>query len=198
MKYLVQLFKSAKHIEKPEYITEVRNEVGNFKNILSKTGFLSENTIFLPEKLNSRVSNQNNLIIIQDIKGLTHSDKQQYSDNFHQGQNQCTFELFEFRILESTKLEIWFKYNPIIGLPKRENHKIAELSAGEYIRFKINGMHDFTLTGRKQRTFSEFDFIIQFAGTAKNIEYMNSHKLEVLKLVSNVECKIINERKILP
>lgn len=197
MKFLIQIFKSAGHIEKPDYNTQARNEVGDFKDFISSTGFLSGNTIILPEKLNSLVSNQHNLIIIQDAKDYQNAGKQPpMHETFHQGQNQCSFELFDFRVIDDLNLEVSFKYNEVIGLPKRDNHKIALLSEGESIRFSINGMHDFTLTGRKQRTFSEFDYIIQFVGMAKTIDFIDNTGIQILKTIPE-KYKVINERKLL-
>lgn len=219
---LIQIFKSVERIEKPDYDTTSRQSVGDWENIVSKTGFLKDGTITLPIESKNEPNIKNaDLIIIQDIKGFDaflinkYWDNSQFPDWFKNSHKEyChstnlqlkgfsfltrhwNFEIFEFRKTDGECFEVWLKYTDAIGFPKRENHKIAELKIGKPIRFKINGKSDFTMTGRKQRTFSEFDYIIEYVGTADKIQYKELNKIETSKAVPVTDCKLIDERKIL-
>ncbi|MCF8232766.1 MAG: hypothetical protein K9J27_11310 [Bacteroidales bacterium] len=219
---VIQIFKSVDRIEKPDYDTASRQSVGVWETIVSKTGFLKEDTINLPIecKNDPKVKNAD-LIIIQDIKGFDPFlvnkswDSSQFPEWFKNSRKEYlntvnlhlkgfsihskpwTFEIFDMRKTHNDSIEVWLKYSDTIGIPKRENHKIAELKVGKPIRFKINGKADFTLTGRKQRTFSEFDYILEYIGTGDKIEYKELNKIETSKTIPVTDCKVIDERKIL-
>ena len=216
---ILQIFKTAIQIEKPDYNTKTRQAIGNWDSVSSKTGYLSDTTLFLPTdcKQNPAVKNAD-LLIIQDIYGFdpftvdksldssdwfTKSTKERLlADNlqlkaFTILSKPWTFELFEFKRLDNDNVEIWFNYADSIGIPKRQNHKIAELKKGQSIRYKVNGKDDFTMTGRKQRTFSEYDFVFHFIGTANKIEFKNLNKIVTTKTIPKQDSKLIDERKIL-
>lgn len=219
---VVQIYKSVDRIEKPDYDTTSRQSVGVWETIVSKTGFLNEGIITLPieSKNDPKVKNAD-LIIIQDIKGFDPFvvnkswDNSQFHEWFKNSRKEYlnsvnlqlkgfsilskpwTFEIFELKRTDNDCIEVWLNYSDTIGIPKRESHKIAELKVGKPIRFKINGKDDFTMSGRKQRTFSEFDYILEYLGTADKIEYKELNKIETTKTVLVKECKVIDERKIL-
>jgi hypothetical protein len=219
---VIQIFKSVDRIEKPDYNTASRQKVGVWETIASKTGFLKENIITLPIESNNDPKVKNaDLIIIQDIKDFDPFlinkfwDNSQFpewlkssrKENLNLGNLQLKefsihskpwiFEIFEFKKPNNDTIEVWLKYSDTIGIPKRESHKIAELKIGKPIRYKINGKDDFTMTGRKQRTFSEFDYILEYIGKADKIEYKALNKIETLKNIPATDCKVIDERKIL-
>lgn len=219
---VIQIFKSVDRIEKPDYNTASRQSVGVWESIVSKTGFLKEGTISLPiENKNDPQVKNADLIIIQDIKGFDpflvnkswdnlrfpkwfKNSRKEYLNSvnlqlkgFSTLSKPWTFEIFKLRKTDKDSIEVWLKYSDIIGMPKREDHKIAELKVGKPIRFKINGKDDFTMTGRKQRTFSEFDYILEYIGTANKIEYKELNKIETIKTIPVTDCKVIDERKIL-
>ena len=219
---IVQIYKSVDRIEKPDYNTASRQSVGVWESIASKTGFLKDGIISLPiESKNDPKLRNADLIIIQDIKGFDPFlvnkswDNSQFPEWFKNSRKEYlnsvnlqlksfstlsrpwTFEIFELRKTDNDSIEIWLKYSDTIGIPKRESHKIAELKVGKPIRFKINGKDDYTMTGRKQRTFSEFDYILEYIGTAYKIEYRELNKIEMTKTIPEADCKVIDERKIL-
>lgn len=196
---VIQIFKSVDRIEKPDYDNASRQNVGIWETIISKTGFLKHGTLNLPiEMINDQNIKNSGLIIIQDIKINNSYDlhSPQFK-GFSTISKSCNFEIFEFRKTDNDTFEVWLKYSDTIGSPKRENHKIAELKIGKPVRYKINGKDDFTLTGRKQRTFYEFDFLLEYIGKADKIEYKELNKIAITKTLPVTNCKIIDERKIL-
>jgi len=119
---------------------------------------------------------------------------------FNQLKTPKSFELFWIKKSQANNFELFIDYvsnSMTIGTPKRENHKIAELKAGNPLRYKINGKSDFTMTGRKQRAFYEFDYVFELYEQIEKIEYLDLNKISKIKTIPIEACKLINERKIL-
>lgn len=110
------------------------------------------------------------------------------------------FEIFKLRksVDDMFELELDYLANAMtIGIPERENHKLCDLKQAAPIRYKVNGKSDFTLTGRKERTFYEFDFILEWLGTADKVEFHEASKLRQFAPDPSKTLKLIDERKIL-
>ena len=223
---VIQVYKFKEIFHKDAYTPESRKLLNAVESSFdSPNGYLENDILYLPIEYKSRADLQTaQLIIIQDIKGwdpflknkeLEHSGLPEWfiksKRDFSMADNQT---IFEFKQLSSPKsFEIFKIYKSInnsfdlfidydsnatsIGIPKRNNHKICELRPEHPIRYKINGKSDFTMTGRKQRTFYEYDYIIEFIGKANRIEFLELNKISKTKEIPFESCKMINERKIL-
>lgn len=109
-------------------------------------------------------------------------------------------EIFKIRKTDSELFEIEIDYaanSMSIGVPERENHKFCDLKKDKPIRYKINGKSDFTMTGRKERTFYEFDYVFEWIGPADRIDYRELNKMKKSKIIPLGNSKLIDERKIL-
>lgn len=220
--HIIQIFKSVERINKPDYNTESRQNVGNWENLLSKVGYAKDGALFLPKEFENDVTLRNaELVIIQDficdsnsvsvipknsVSSYVNKQDVQGSFNNHSlvhffksdlKKIPCKFGLFEFRMSASNVMDVWLNYDKFIGVPFRENHKIAELSTDKPIRYKLNAKSDFTMTRRKQRIFSEYDFVIENLGKLKTINFVENGKIEVIKNNPTENCKVVDERKIL-
>ena len=71
------------------------------------------------------------------------------------------FDFFQFTKNDAEGIEVWLKHNDVMGIPRRENHKLAKLKIGHPIRYKVNFKSDFTLSGGQERIFLEFDFVLE-------------------------------------
>ena len=179
-------------------------------------------TLYLPASLQEiNVNPKSRLIIIQQnlYSNSLQTDGQWNGNSTNISYNQCRSDkpdntitvkevkqfnsVFLADILKFTdqlplKLDIELEYSThsmTIGEPFRNNHKIFELKAGQVVRFLINGKADFTLTGRKQRTYYEFDYLFEWVGEIENVDY---YKLEKGKRLPEEEIrgyKVVNERK---
>lgn len=220
---VIQIYKSKEVFNKSSYTTENRRLFNSWEDSFeSVQGYLENETLVLPiEYKNLPDIKTANLIIIQDIEGWDSLQINNYfegldlpdwfkktSRNFFLNNNKKLFAFkqlsiaksFEiFRIQKSNnglfKLEI--DYSMEIGIPKRENHKLCDLRKSQPIRYKTNGKSDFTMSGRKERTFYEFDYVIEWIGTAKKIEYKELNQIKKSKKISVDSLKLIDERKIL-
>ena len=87
-------------------------------------------------------------------------------ENIHKGEfkfSPLKWECFRFCKNEKISVELFWDYWGI-GFPERENFKICDLEINKPIEININGKRDFSLTGRRARTFNERNFIIEYLG----------------------------------
>ena len=227
MTHIIQLFKSHTRVSKPNYTPEKRKSISEWpESIESQTGFLEDETLILPkDKENQPNLRSARLVIIQDILGFQPEQimnawgKQnvpswfsesriayELSENpqfgsFLYSSKPWPFELFRIEIEEQNAFSLFLNHlanRTNIGIPERENHKIAVLKKNQPIRYRINGKSDFTLSGRgTQRIFSEYDYIMEYLGKVQSIDFQDIQTLRVSKEIPHQKCKLIDERKIL-
>lgn len=223
---VIQIFKSVERIQKPDYSTETRLFFDKWEqSFISKTGYLAGQTLFLPTgtKQDPDIKTAA-LVIIQDINGFdpflvektwntTNMPKRfKGSGKSHllatNRQLIClnrplrsgSFEIFKIEKNNSGNFDLHLNYSAnkfYIGSPNRNDHKIAELKLHKPVRYKMNGKSDFTMTGRKQRTFVVYDYIFEYLGQAEKIEFKDLNKIIQTKTVPTDYYKIVDERKIL-
>lgn len=114
--------------------------------------------------------------------------------------HSCFFEIFSIEKSDSELFELFLRYkaNELkIGEPKREDHKLCHLIKGLPVRICINGKSDSTMSSGSQRTYEEFEYIIEYLGEIKSIEYQALNKIEVEKEIPQRLEKTIDLRKIL-
>jgi hypothetical protein len=221
---IIQIYKNKEIFHKSNYTPENRKRFHKIDSTyVSRNGYLKSKTLYLPTELKQKVNIQNSeVIIIQDIKdwdsflinkalinsGLPNwyiEQRQKYfsSENpnhfiFQQINSFKDFEIFSISKNTESYFELSLSYNHFsIGEPKRENHKICNLKLNSPIRYRINGKSDFTMSGGKERTYYEYDYIIEFVGSVKKVEFLELNKIKVQKEIPLENCKLIDERKVL-
>lgn len=223
---VIQIYKSKGILEKLSYTPQNRKHFSNLnETVVSENGYVENGILYLQHYYRNHPDLQTaDLIIIQDTDGfnpfLIHESLNDVilpegdfrsrrdfliKDNKHfaglrQLSTPKSFELFKICKSGNDTFELFLDYASnamIIGMPERENHKIGELKKNQPLRYKINGKADFTLTGRKQRTFCEFDYIFEWIGQVDKIGFQELNKLKKTKKIPLAECKLIDERKIL-
>lgn len=206
---IIQVYKAHDYIRKPQYTTTCRKAFHCFaKQVHSQKGYLQDNTLYLPNYLQKELSPLiAKAIILTDWKSVS-----QWPSGFLQIQN-CTkpvlvtqvnaiidFDIFKLKFDTESQLDITLNYHAhafSIGEPSRNNHKIYSLKPGNSIRYRINGKSDFTMSGRKERTYAEYDYIFEWLGRADCIEFVTEDKISFTKSIEVENIKIIDERKIL-
>lgn len=197
-----EVHKSRKVFTKPTYTPENRKmystqvDTCNFKH-----RYVEKDTLFQPAAFesNSRI-NISDLIIIQHTIDSSFENPEIDLMLLSQLNTLKAFEIFKIKKADHDTYTIQLDYvthSSFIGIPKRENHKIFDLKQSQPMRYKLNGKSDFTMTRGKERTFHEFYYIIEWTGTAKNIEFLD--KIEPIKGTNPVQkdLKMIDERKML-
>jgi hypothetical protein len=219
---IIQIFKSVQRFTKTNYETcTLQREWED--DITSGTGFLKDRILYLPDTGDHPPDIQDaKTLLIQDIQGfdpffspMPKEEKYQFkwfkdSNKRHQlfinHESICFYKLaaalhFEVFTIQKKQdgFELFLNYTSFqlsIGTPERVNHKIAEIKPGQPVRYRLNGKSDFSLSGRRERTFAEYDFIFVYAGQADSIVFKDPKQLQIIKVPPG-EYKLVDERKIL-
>lgn len=221
---VIQIFKSVERFKKDDYDPahlQLLNEAED--RLISRTGYLADQVLYLPDTGQQLPGLQDaHTVIIQDINGFDPLRKpgtgkkldplEWYKDrnkNYVLGVNaesvcfarpakSLTFEIFRIEKNEPGIFSLYLNYAGnqfAIGIPERDDHKIATIKLNQPVRYRVNGKSDFTMSGRKQRTFAEYDYLIEYVGQAEKIVFKELNKLEILKIKPGY--KLVDERKIL-
>jgi len=205
MHNIIQIFKSVRIFQKPDYTPENRKKLGVWPASMdSASGYVKDGTLFLPSSVDGKedIHQAELIVLLDDIRPeqgfASAEDWQLYY--FRQINSPRPVEIFRIGKAEPDGFELFLDYKDMIntiGHPRREDHKFAELRSGKAVRYRINGKSDFTLSGRKQRHFHEFEYIIKHIGGIDNIEYKETFRISHKKTIAAEACKLVDERKIL-
>lgn len=193
---VVQLFRNINSYGKDEKSFEDRKEKIAWKPIHSTSGFVKENAVHLPESILEQTNFElSDLVLIID-------------DNFQKSQNVVytkekniyfrnkstnKFDFLQIKLDE--KIELYLKPGYFeVGFPERDEFKICELTLNKPISIKINGKRDFSLTGRRARTFVEQEYIFNYIGDFKEIVVEKEPLSSVIKIIPT-EFKVIDLMK---
>ncbi len=116
---------------------------------------------------------------------------------YYRQANTLSFEIFKLIKKEPGRFSLHLNYSENelnIGIPTRNNHKIAAIKQQQVIQYRINGKSDFTLTGRKARTFIELDYLVEYKGQADTITFTETIS-PFNSLSKSIFYKLIDERK---
>ena len=78
---------------------------------------------------------------------------------------------------------------------KKGGHKIADLLVRVPVKYLCNHKIDFSLTGRRERSYWEYEYIIEYVGVAREIDF--SDKPGKAKKILTDPLKAIDKRQIL-
>ena len=221
---VIQIFKSVERFKKDDYEPgelQLLNNAGN--RLTSRTGYLKGNTLYLPDTGQQQPGILSaHTVIILDINGFDPFQKpvpgegsvppewnKDSNKNYVlrvNGEPVClyrlarslTFEIFRIEKKDPDAFNLYLDYSGnqfSIGIPGRDDHKIAAIKLNQPVRYRVNGKSDFTMSGRKQRTFAEYDYLIEYVGQADKIVLKEPGKMETIKIKPNY--KLVDERKIL-
>ncbi|HMK04469.1 MAG TPA: hypothetical protein VK489_09765 [Ferruginibacter sp.] len=220
---VIQIFKSEERYKKDNYETaKLLNQWED--SLTSRNGYLKDHTLYLPDTADPAPGIEDaRIVIIQDIKGFepfSAETSRQYTrkPRWHMDTNKkhmlyvndeiiCFYKLAASINLGILRLEkeqpgsfiLSLNYTGHVlemGIPERNDHKIAQLKAGKPVRYRTNGKSDFTMSGRKDRTFAEYDFIIAYIGQADKVIFKDAARMETVKKLP-ADYKLVDERKIL-
>ncbi|MFY0673806.1 MAG: hypothetical protein JXQ87_10390 [Bacteroidia bacterium] len=192
------------------------------KAIESKNGSIEDRTLVLPNFIINQDAQKANLIIINDIIGfdkeaqlrkylrkdlpdwyknrIQEQIKQVKEHYFFQNTSSiCRVEILNFKQIANDNIEVYLDYQNhkgTIGKPTRQNHKIAELRPGSFIRYSINGKYDFNLSSGAERTYHEYDYIIKHLGQFNDVEFLGQKQISNYKQIE-LPSKWVNEKKVL-
>jgi hypothetical protein len=214
---VLQLYKTHLNIPKAFYTPRLREKIFQWpEKITSTQGYFQEGVLYLPDRMKRKLSSSSaQMIVLTDDNPLTvlqqrSSGERKFPEWYEQFNHRTFtiqtiplqlldwernhFELFEIHQHDDL-LQLWFDYERnefLLGSPRRENHLLFNLKINKPIRFRINGTGKSEL--EEERLFYEFDYILDFKGTADRIVFKAPSQLVVDKKVPQTD-KEINERK---
>lgn len=161
---IIQVFRNINIYGKEEKSFELRKDAMEWKPISSKSGYVANGELFLPEQITAHPQFLNCDII-------TFNDHHPSSDISNLPElNHCfstarknQLAIFELRMKEELELHLHYGYFEI-GIPERANFKLCTLQPNYPVEIKINGKTDASLTSRRARVFKEQYYIVEYLG----------------------------------
>jgi hypothetical protein len=201
------VFKKNAVISKKDYTPELRKSFFEWGNLLvSRLGILRDKQLLLANEYKDRIpGSRTGTVIIQDIIGYSGtSAKNEY-----------------LRYAKSMDIPDWYvdswvkKFPEVITFNKedrmphfesfsihlqnrelylKDSHKLCDLKPGNPIRIRLNTQWDFSASGRRERRYSESEYIIQYLGEAEEMVFIPENKLEVQREIPWRTAKMIDLR----
>jgi hypothetical protein len=168
---VVQLFRNINSYGKDEKSFEDRKHKTAWKPIESTAGYIKDNIVHLPESILEQPNFKHcDLILLIDDNFQTFQNIVYTSEKnlCFRNKSQNKFDFLQIKLDE--KIEIYLKPGYFeIGFPERDEFKICELTLNKPVSIKINGKRDFSLSGRRARTFVEQEYIFNYMGDFSEI-----------------------------
>lgn len=192
---ILQIFSNILRYAKQDKSFDNRKERLAWKPITSVNGYVQDGQLFLPQAILQHTALERcNLITLKDSQAPQFS----YMENMES--NDC-FELTaprklgNFKIAHAEELELHLHYNRFfIGIPKRNNIKLCNLRPNQPVEITINGKTDFSLTGRRDRQFTDQQYIFEYLGDFKTCIVLKEKANPVLKQIP-AERKLVDTIK---
>lgn len=202
-KKILQVFRNINVYGKEEKSFEERKEEVAWKDIKSKSGYVLNNELYLPEKIleNPKLMTCNLITIEDENKRINYTTAalrfSRIDTDDKKIKNQCfnlahpnKFEIFEIKY--NDELEVFLKYRYFgVGAPERENFKLCTLKMNCPVEIKINGKTDYSLTWRRARVFTEQQYIFHYLGDFDSCKLIKDPFEPVIKHVPD-ERKVVD------
>jgi hypothetical protein len=198
---IVQVFRNINIYGKADKSFENRKATMEWKPVSSKSGYVVDNDLFLPEKFfDNNVPGNCEIITLEDNnqqetfsatdlqhKRIIASNNKPDSNRCFKQKNFAKIDIFEIK----DDLELFLKYDQYeVGIPERENFKLCILKRNNPVEIKINGKTDFSMTSGRERTFKEQHYIFEYLGDFGSCKILKEPYESVIK-------RIPEERKII-
>ncbi len=137
------------------------------KTFQSTNGYVEGGVLFLPESiLNVESLKLATHITLEDIQHPSHYHFKQSQPNhcLNLQTGLVEYDSFKIKDLGTEKVEIQLHWS-FIGYFEPEQYKIAELQPGMVLEIRRNRVVNHSLTGRRERTYTEAFTILQILGT---------------------------------
>jgi hypothetical protein len=193
---VIQLFRNINSYGKDEKSFEDRKDKIAWKPIESTAGFVKENVVHLPESILEQPNFERcDLILMIDDNFQSFQNVVYTSEKNLCFRNKSSNKFDFLQIKLDEKIEIYLKPGYFeVGFPERNEFKVCELTIAKPVSIKINGKRDFSLTGRRARTFIEQEYIFNYIGDFTEIIIEKEPFNPVLKSIP-VERKTIDLMK---
>lgn len=195
-KALFEVYRNIIQYSKAEKSAEDRKRKLAWKPIKSTNGFVVDDKLFLPENILQQSNFTESATIIM-LNENSCSNKMVHLINdellLYRKCPKIELDIFELKLNE--KIELHLLYNQFaIGLPERDSFKLCDIKMNQPIEIKINGKLDFSLTSRRERTYIEQQYIIQYFGVFNSCEiYKPNSSISDKQFPSNLKSIDLNK-----
>lgn len=197
-KHVIQLFDNSSIYGKDLKSFDARKENTRWRNsIQSQSGFLQNDVLSINRSAINGLFAGDTIVLI-DYHRASH---QTVSKNIEQlvfgniNNSSFSWKIMQFKVQNQLNLYLKWDYWEI-GFPRRNSFKLCHLEKGQPIELKINGKRDFSMSSRKERTFIEKNYIVEYLGEAKTVEFLDASYFPISKTIPT-ERKEINLMKVL-
>ncbi len=215
--HVIQIFSNSYHYDKEYKEFETRKEWVKWKKEIVSSTQIEDKTVLVTQKNYEKQGGSSpNLVILLDSNFYTEEDKiylSKLDSNYNRykyykkekqqlifstlSNRKIDLEIFKIRQNETTKeIELFFHWNYWkMGGSERESFKLSELKVNKPINIKTDGRQDFSMSGRRKRTFIENNYIIEYKGIFSQIEIIKEDKIFYKQLPNLEAMKEINLMK---
>ncbi|MCU7551406.1 hypothetical protein OCK74_19950 [Chitinophagaceae bacterium LB-8] len=191
---ILQVFRNIVEYSKAEKSFDKRKEEINWGAIQSKSGYVLDHELYLPDTIIEDPGFNNcDLITMVDDNPLTSfaSTGKQYKWASKYGYNLLNNHCFNlghsrefeiFNIKNDGVLELYLKYGYFeVGIPERGNFKLCDIRKQSPVEIKINGKTDFSLSSRRARVFQEKYYVFEYIGDFNKINLLREPYDHIIK-----------------
>jgi hypothetical protein len=198
--HIIQVFKNSYEYDKKFKNFDSRKAIVQWKSDIPSNTKIAESIVLNQNAFDNAEGTLDNLVVLIDdnfysfedykmqliLSDDNLSDEIQIQLNYNKqkqarksvvlGKLSNKFKDFEiFKIKQEQEIELHLNWDIwTVGEPERFNFKIADLKINQPIQVIIDGKRDFSLTGRRKRTFIENNFIIEYKGIFEQVQLQSN------------------------
>lgn len=189
---VIQVFKNIHIYGKANKRFEDRKEAMEWRDMPSKTGYVMDNELYLPESIQDDPAFQKcNTITLEDdnSSAVFSTPSRPVAPHTIPVSNRCfnlqnVISLDIFKLTLKTEMELHLQYGFFeVGTPERENFKCCSIKMNAPVEIKINGKTDASLSGRRDRVFKEQYYIYDYISDFEKCKLLREPCQSVIKKV---------------
>jgi hypothetical protein len=161
---IIQVFRNINIYGKEEKSFELRKDAMTWKPIPSKSGYVANGELYLPEHVATHPQFSNcDIITLEDKHPSSAPSISAETNHCFSTARTNPLDIFEIRMKEELELHLKYGYFEV-GIPERENFKLCTIKQNSPVEIKINGKTDASLSSRRARVFKEQYYVIEYLG----------------------------------
>ena len=145
-----------------------RRELANWQQeFASVSGYVKDGELYLPETITQAdgLAHATHLTL-EDVQNPSHYHFKEARPNYYLNLSKglVEYDTFKWKALEDGGIGIELNWS-FMGFSDHKQYKIGELKPDMVLEVRRNRQVDFSLTGRKERTYTEAFSMLQILGT---------------------------------
>ena len=183
----LQIYRNIYSYGKEQKSFDDRKELAAWKPIVSKSGYVLNNQLYLPESIVAEADFKNCALLTiednnSDVHHTLHHIYPKKINQCFQRSRHLKLDIFKLEIKDAIDMHLDYGYFEV-GTPERANFKLCTLQPQEPVEIKINGKTDASLSSRRERTFKEQHYIYENLGLFQQYFLLKETAEPVIKKV---------------